>query len=183
MPPPDRPADLSPVERFDELVDGAFEQLRGQPVLDRLFYSASALGDFSLIWYLIGSVKSLASDDHPRDLSRLAVILAGESVLVNQGVKRLFRRDRPRTGGSSPHRIRQPSTSAFPSGHASAAFVAAAVLSEGSRLAPAYYGLAAIVAVSRVHVRIHHASDVLGGALLGIALGALARRAWPRRAE
>jgi membrane-associated phospholipid phosphatase len=36
-----------------------------------------------------------------------------------------------------------------------------------------------IVAASRVHVKIHHASDVIGGIALGIALGELARHLVP----
>jgi undecaprenyl-diphosphatase len=43
-----------------------------------------------------------------------------------------------------------------------------------------YYGIAAVVASSRVYVKMHHASDVLAGAALGAGLGALARRMWPR---
>ena len=58
------------------------------------------------------------------------------------------------------------------------AFLAAALLSDGSRAKPAYYTLATVVAVSRIHVRIHHASDVVGGVVLGVGLGALAKRAW-----
>jgi len=56
--------------------------------------------------------------------------------------------------------------------------VAAALLSDGSRAKPAYYALATVVAASRIHVRVHHASDVVGGIILGVALGALAKRAW-----
>jgi undecaprenyl-diphosphatase len=71
-----------------------------------------------------------------------------------------------------------PLTSSFPSGHASAAFCAAGLLSEGSRLGPAYYGLATVVAASRVHVKIHYASDVLVGAAVGTALATVAKRVW-----
>jgi undecaprenyl-diphosphatase len=70
-------------------------------------------------------------------------------------------------------------SSSFPSGHASAAFTAAGILAEDSRAWPLWYLLAGLVASSRVHVKIHHASDVVGGAVLGIALGRMARRAWP----
>ena len=45
--------------------------------------------------------------------------------------------------------------------------------------APAYFVLAGLVASSRVYVKMHHASDVLVGAALGIALGAIARRVLP----
>ena len=56
------------------------------------------------------------------------------------------------------------------------AFMAATMLSKGTRLAPAYFALAALVAYSRVHVRMHHPADIAGGATLGLALGAVARR-------
>ena len=66
---------------------------------------------------------------------------------MNQGVKRLFKRGRPVFEGTRPHRLRTPSTTSFPSGHASAAFCAAVILSgEDPRPAPLWYGLAATVA-------------------------------------
>jgi membrane-associated phospholipid phosphatase len=48
----------------------------------------------------------------------------------------------------------------------------------GDPLWPVYFAVAAVVATSRAYVRIHHASDVLGGALLGVALGLLANHLW-----
>ena len=39
--------------------------------------------------------------------------------------------------------------------------------------------LAGLVATSRVYVKMHHASDVLVGAALGIGLGTIARRVLP----
>jgi undecaprenyl-diphosphatase len=110
---------------------------------------------------------------------RTSAMLGLESALVNGPVKSLFRRTRPVHDTPRPHTLRTPKTSSFPSGHASAAFVAAAVLSEGSRAKPLWYGVALVVATSRVHVRIHHASDVLAGAALGMVLGEVAKRAWP----
>ena len=41
--------------------------------------------------------------------------------------------------------------------------------------------LAAVVASSRVYVRIHHASDVIAGAALGVALAELTKRIYPLR--
>ena len=49
----------------------------------------------------------------------------------------------------------------------------------GDPLWPLYYALAVVVASSRVYVRIHHASDVVAGAALGVGLGALANQVWP----
>ena len=36
------------------------------------------------------------------------------------------------------------------------------------------------VATSRAYVRIHHASDIVAGAAVGLALAAVARRLWPQ---
>src|SRR5207248_7279155 len=38
------------VSRFDGRVEACLDALRGHPVTDRVFYAASELGDFSLIW-------------------------------------------------------------------------------------------------------------------------------------
>jgi undecaprenyl-diphosphatase len=108
------------------------------------------------------------------------VILSAESLLVNQGIKRLFRRTRPVWDQPRAFVIRRPLTSSFPSGHASAAFTAATVLSEDDPLGPAYYVAASVVAASRIYVKIHHASDVAAGVVTGLAFGHLARRIWPK---
>ena len=60
-----------------------------------------------------------------------------------------------------------------------AAFCAATLLADGDNLGPAYFAIAAVVAVSRVHVQIHHASDVVGGAVIGVALGGIGRAISP----
>jgi membrane-associated phospholipid phosphatase len=52
------------------------------------------------------------------------------------------------------------------------------MLSERDPLAPLYFGVGAVVAVSRVYVRHHHASDVVAGALVGVVLARAARRLW-----
>ena len=170
------------VARFDEAVDTWFEGLRGKPVSDRIFYLASALGDHSLIWQLAGFGRALAPGGELRDAVELAVSLGAESALVNLGLKSLFSRTRPTHDGERPLGLRKPLTSSFPSGHASSAFLAAALLSDRRPLPEAlfWYGLAGVVATSRVYVKIHHASDVAAGAAVGVVLGVAAKRIWRR---
>jgi membrane-associated phospholipid phosphatase len=169
---------------FDQRVDELFERyLRGRPVADRVFYGASALGDHGVIWLMLGAVRGLRSEDRWRAAVRAAVGIGAESALVNGPVKWLFRRERPASSDGRPLPLRQPLTSSFPSGHASSSFFAAALLSDGDpSLRPLYYSLAVVVALSRIHVKIHHASDVAAGAALGIALGEIGRRlaTWPK---
>lgn len=170
------------VVRFDEAVDTRVDHLRGHVALDRIMYEASELGDFALIWHLIGTGQGLLPNGDPVSSLRFSLVMGTESVLVNGAIKSLFRRHRPvwESERPRPHRLRTPRSSSFPSGHASAAFTAAAVLSRDNGMWPVYYGLAAVVASSRVYVKIHHASDVAAGAAIGVALGAVARRLLPR---
>lgn len=143
-------------------------------------YAASELGDFSLLWHLIGAARGVRSERLAAEAVRLSIVLGAESVLVNGVVKSFFNRTRPAWDQQRPHTLRQPRSSSFPSGHASSGFTAAALLGERNRAWPVYLGLATVVASSRVYVRIHHASDVVGGVVTGMVLGRVARRLWPR---
>jgi undecaprenyl-diphosphatase len=167
------------VRLFDKAVDKGIDRLRN-PTLDRVMYAVTELGDFSLVWHIAAVARGLRSDRDAGDAVRVATILGAESVLVNGVIKSFFRRTRPPWEVERAYRIRRPRSSSFPSGHGSAAFTAAAVLSEDDPLKPVYYTLAALVATSRVYVKIHHASDVVAGIATGVVLGAVAKRVWPR---
>ena len=168
------------VDAFDHAVDAAFGRVRGRRSVDRLFYTASALGDYSLVWHLAATATALRSSDHEREALRLAVALGVESALVNWAIKSMFRRTRPTREPHARHQLRRPRSSSFPSGHASSAFLAAGLLSRPGGLPAGWcYAVATVVAASRVHVGIHHASDVVVGALLGAGLGRVTLRAWP----
>lgn len=172
----------SQIGEFDRVVDDWFEtHLRGNRGVDLVLYGATALGDHGLIWMLLAAAQARRrrAGDWQRPFLRAVVGLGLESALVNGPVKWLFRRTRPAHDAPRPLHLRQPRTSSFPSGHATAAFFGAALLRDYDPWWPLYYVVAVLVASSRVHVRIHHASDVVGGALLGVALGELARHLVP----
>lgn len=165
---------VAAVDRLDDTVDDWWERLRGRPVIDRIFYTASEAADFSVLWHTLGVAQAIIEDD-PMVAVRLSAALGVEAAFVNGPVKSVFARSRPLHETPRPLNLRQPLSSSFPSGHASAAMVAAALLSRHAG-GSAWYALAAVVATSRVHVRIHHASDVAGGLVAGAVLGAIARR-------
>jgi membrane-associated phospholipid phosphatase len=169
------------VDRADAAIDEWFDcHLRGRPAVDGLMYAASALGDHGLLWLILALIQAgRRRGDGQRRLLRASAGLGIESALVNGPVKWMFRRTRPAHPGPRPLPLRRPRTSSFPSGHASSAFFGAALLRDGDRLWPIYYAAAILVAASRVHVKIHHASDVVGGIATGIVLGELARRLVP----
>jgi undecaprenyl-diphosphatase len=64
----------------------------------------------------------------------------------------------------------------FPSSHAVNIFAAAYFLSQPfKKLAPLFFGIAAIVSYSRIYIGIHYPLDVIGGAAIGLLI------AWPMR--
>lgn len=141
-----------------------------------MFHLASEYGDFSLIWQVIGAVYGLGIRRDWREWLVFAALLAAESLIVNQMIKRLFRRTRPTESGDARFPVRRPRTSSFPSGHASAACCAATLLTVWSSWpwAPLWFAIASIVALSRAIVRIHHPSDVAGGMVVGLLLAQVA---------
>lgn len=174
---------MSRIDNADELVESWANTLRGNPFADQLFYRASDWGDWSKIWHVCGLARAMTAKD-PQIALRLSLALGIESAFVNGFVKSLFKRERPTPEGERPLKLRQPKTSSFPSGHASSAFMAAALLSEEKpSLRPLYYATAVVVAYSRIHVNIHHASDVVGGVAVGVGLGRFARKFWPLKAS
>ena len=175
------PHELTTVDRFDEMVDGWFDRVRGTEPADRILYAITELGDFGLVWVLLAWLRGLRSEQDARAALRLTGVLAAESVIINGVVKNLFKRERPVTQGERPHRLRIPLTTSFPSGHSSTAMVAGVLLAQRSSRPTkvAIFGLGGLVAASRIHVRIHHASDVVGGLAVGLGLGAVARAVFP----
>ena len=108
-------------------------------------------------------------------LGLLAVIVASLSVQI---LKNLFCRARPLTARSGQFFAEFPCLGkgagfiSFPSGHSVTAFALAFVLSRAyPRYACLFYGLAGLVALSRVYLAKHFPSDVVAGAAIGILAG------------
>lgn len=165
------------VSRLDGAADRALEPLRNNKVSVLVFGAASRVGDFSVVWHALGLLRAVGSLDRLREAVFLSCALGVESLVVNQGVKRVFRRARPTESGDERFDVRTPSTSSFPSGHASSATFAVIVLSgfTGWPVAWLFVAVGAVVALSRVVVRIHHMSDIIGGVAVGALLGLIAR--------
>ena len=164
------------IDQLDERLDGYFEPIRKSRPLVYVFNTSSAVGDFGAIWHVIGVVGALNGTLTWPQAVALALLMGGESLLLNQGIKRVFRRKRPTAAGDDRFTVRRPLTSSFPSGHASSAFFAAVVLSGwvGSIWTAVFFAFAVIIALSRVVVRIHHVSDIVVGSVVGSLLGAIA---------
>jgi undecaprenyl-diphosphatase len=173
------------MNRLDETVDDAFEPLRGRPQVDRAAALVSNLADYGFVWVVLAAIKGRRRGAGRRravvslaaaGFSSMAVVRATKSVVV-----------RPRPEDQLDVRVRTPTSNSFPSGHTLAAFATAFVLADSPAETAAYVGFAGAVATSRVHLRAHHPSDVVGGAAVGSVLGLVLRpivdRVTPGRAR
>lgn len=128
------------------------------------------------MWLLVALAISGFSWSRPWLWTRVGVaILIAES--VSGALKFAVERDRPPVSRPVPEPLLEaPTTYSFPSGHATVAFACAAVLALAvPRLRWWFFGLAALIAFSRVYVGVHYPGDVLAGAVLGIGLATALR--------
>ena len=133
-------------------------------------------------WFKFGAAPAAAAlwlwkgRRHALKVLAVAVLaIAASDLLAFRVIKPWAARPRPANAGV-PVELRAPAGSyhGFPSNHASNAGAAAAVLSVAYPGAALAFGaLAALIAYSRVYVGVHYPGDVLGGLLLGAAIG------WP----
>jgi membrane-associated phospholipid phosphatase len=171
------------VDALDARFDAFWERFRSNNIVNNVFYTASEVGDFGMVWMAMAAVQgAVGAPLQTKHFLRVAAVLGAESIIVNGGIKSLFHRPRPQWDQKRPLHLRKPKTSSFPSGHSSSAVTAAILLTDSNpALAPIWWGTASVVAMSRVHVKIHHVSDVAGGLLVGALLGTIAKAIVPIR--
>ena len=148
--------------------------------LNPIFEGITYAGTQGLVWIALAAVLAVAW----RRPSVLLMVVVASVVadLTSFGLRAAIPRDRPPLRYPDPEPlVRVPGTNSFPSGHAATSFACAAVLVWlWPRFAAPLFAFAALIAFSRVYVGVHYPLDVLGGALLGLAVGAVVRVTAPR---
>jgi membrane-associated phospholipid phosphatase len=91
------------------------------------------------------------------------------------GLKDLVHRTRPFDRHPEIHPLYVVHSSSFPAGHVATAFAGATLLTYvAPRAMPLFTLLAVAIGYSRVYVGVHYPGDVVGGAIIGTAIGACA---------
>jgi len=163
---------------LDESVFRALNQAGSNLGLDLFMVALSILG---LTYILVFAGPLLWWRKH-RELGFDVVVLVIVSDLVVEALKLLFMRERPLDVLDHVNSLHWgPFTTAtslsFPSGHTSRVFAMATLIAFGTRrrVGAVAFVFAALVGLSRIYLGLHWPSDVLAGAVLGMAL-ALALR-------
>lgn len=156
-------------------LDRAAGRLAGRPlgrVADSVIAAATDLGS---AYGLAGTAAALAASGRRRQ----ALDVAGAGMIgwtAAQAAKRLGERPRPYQADGAARLVAEPAGSSWPSGHTAVAGAVCATLAPhlpaGARRAAA--GAAGFVALSRMYVGVHYASDVVAG----LAIGAWSAAAW-----
>jgi len=148
--------------------------LRRKKHLDLLMRWCTLAGNGPL-WWLIGISLYVLDPRGGPIVARLAIAFALELSLYKV-LKQSLRRPRPYIVlAAVTNAVAPPDEFSFPSGHSAAATVMLTVV--GAVYPGAIFALgplAALIAVSRVYLGMHYPSDVVAGALLGIASGSIA---------
>lgn len=139
------------------------------PAAERVMKGLALLGEYGAVWLAIGVLMALVDLDR-REGWLVAGFLGPVSIGLNYAVKLIVKRQRPVIEGLPPLGG-APSSLSFPSAHATASFACATAMTRIAPEAAVLFALAGAIAATRPYLGMHYPSDVLGGALLGTALG------------
>ncbi len=141
-------------------------------ILDVFFKAITYTGNGGAIW--IGVILGFFIHKKTRKIGVAVMLSLLSVVLLNNFVlKEIFDRTRPFVADPNIKLlIGIPSGSSFPSGHSSSSFACAtAVFMFNKKWGVVAFGYAVLMAISRIYLHVHYATDVIGGMIVGIFVG------------
>ena len=145
------------------------------PARDAVMLFFTRLGNAGFVWIALAAILLLFRRTRKAGCAMATALVlylvAGDCIL-----KPLFARPRPCDVNTAiTILVKRPHGHSFPSGHTASAFAAAfALWLQNRKLGVPALMLAAFIAFTRLYLYVHFPTDVLGGLVLGLALGALA---------
>jgi undecaprenyl-diphosphatase len=161
------------------------------PLLDYFFTFLSAVGHTGIVWLVImGILIYLEERRDKRFILYFFISFLVTAVFVNIILKNVFDRPRPPVVQTVKPVYTCPTDFSFPSGHASASFASAVILTAFDPKRKAYYLAAAfLISLSRIYLGCHFFIDVVTGGTIGVLISQLVlhighvQRAIPKRTK
>jgi undecaprenyl-diphosphatase len=163
---------IQAIQQFDESILFYILEHLHTPFLDQFMIGVTKLGDSGTVWIAIAFALLLFKKTRTCGVL-LVVALLIEYLLCDGILKNLIARERPFSAFPEVELLyKKPGSFSFPSGHTMSSFTSATILIYWFKRAgiPAIF-LATLIAFSRMYLFFHYPSDVLAGALFGIATG------------
>jgi membrane-associated phospholipid phosphatase len=139
------------------------------PAIERTARALGKAGNNGAIWLALGAILAIL-DGSNREAWLICAALGPIAIGLNFVIKAIVKRPRPVLEGLPPLGG-APSSLSFPSAHATSSFAVATAMTRVEPLAALAFVLAFALALGRPYLGMHYPSDVLVGALLGVALG------------
>lgn len=159
--------------RIDTALLRALRTHGHQPAAERGVIAFTSLGQHGGLWFALAAIGAALDEDRRPTFARAGAAI-GAAYGVNQLIKLAVRRRRPNLDDLPPL-IKTGTQISYPSAHASTSFAGARSLARVvPAAAPALYGAAAAMALSRTYVGVHYPTDIVAGAMLGTAVAELA---------
>ena len=170
---------LGPLQAVDTFVFLQINQLPHWKLSDRFLTRLSWVMTSGTGWLLFLALATLVDRQRGWKATRaVAPALWLATATVEHPIKKWFRRRRPFISLIEAIIVgRKPGSYSFPSGHSAAAFAGALLLArEYPANARGFFGLASLVAFSRIYLGVHYPGDVLSGSLVGMVLAKIYAR-------
>ncbi len=139
------------------------------PAIEAAAKALGKAGNNGAIWFGLGVVLAVA-DSANREAWLICAVLAPIAIALNYVIKLVVKRPRPVLEGLPPLGG-APSSLSFPSAHATSSFAVATAMTRVDSLGALAFVLAIALSLGRPYLGMHYPSDVLAGAVLGVALG------------
>ena len=139
------------------------------PGLERAAKGLGKAGNNGSVWVVLAVVLAVV-DGGNREAWLICAALGPIAIGLNFVVKLVVKRPRPVLEGLPPLGG-APSSLSFPSAHATSSFAVATAMTRVEPFGALAFVLALALALGRPYLGMHYPSDVLVGALLGVALG------------
>lgn len=139
------------------------------PILDKAMVIITSLGNEGAIWIVIAGFLIINKKYRKIGLMVLGALIL--STILGEGIlKHLVQRIRPSADIPAVNLlISKPLSYSFPSGHTTSSFAVAGVLAKYlKKYAFIFWGVASLVAFSRLYLYVHYPTDVLAGIILGL---------------